>query len=264
MMNAVSKNSGCMFFLYGHGGTGKTFICNALSVVVRSEKVIVINSASSGIVSLLIQGGRIAHSRFGLSIIVHGSSTFSIKQQSPQAELLIEAKLIILDKTPMMHRQILPIGLKASWQDIVHATINSSPLWRECLVMKLHKNMRLQSDATSSNEDEIREFDEWILRIENGEAEITRMDFFHRRAIQRPTNESVIYLNDYLSSLIEEEENVYLSFDSLCGDKAGSEINAEIYSTEFLNTISCSGLPPHELKLKKGVHVILVRNIDQA
>ncbi|KAL7132109.1 hypothetical protein ABFS83_12G049200 [Erythranthe nasuta] len=334
IMNAVSENSGGMFFLYGHGGTGKTFIWNTLSAAVRSEKGIVINVASSGIASLLLPGGRTTHSRFGLPIIVHESSTCSIKQQSPQAELLIEAKLIIWDEAPMMHRfcfaaldrtmrsilnyekpfggkvivlggdfrQILPVVLKASRQDIVHATINSSPLWRECRVMRLHKNMRLQLNSSSSNEDEIREFAEWILRIGIGEAgdyndgeasieipedmliresedafskllqfvypdllnNIANPDFFQGRAILGRTNESVIYVNDYLSSLIEEEETVYLSSDSLCMDEAGSEINAEIYSTEFLNTISCSGLPPHELKLKKGVPVMLISNIDQA
>ncbi|XP_012853625.1 PREDICTED: uncharacterized protein LOC105973151 [Erythranthe guttata] len=257
-----------------------------------------------------------------------------IKQQSPQADLLIEAKLIIWDEAPMMHRfcfealdrtmrsilnsekpfggkvivlggdfrQILPVVLKASRQDIVHATINSSPLWRECRVTRLHKNMRLQLNSSSSSEDEIREFAEWILRIGNGEAgdyndgeasieipedmliresedafsellqfvysdllnNIANHDFIQGRAILGPTNESVIYVNDYMSSLIEELEKVYLSSDSLCMDEADSEINAEIYSTEFLNTISCSGLPPHELKLKKGVPVMLIRYIDQA
>ncbi|KAL7111555.1 hypothetical protein ACP275_05G096100 [Erythranthe tilingii] len=318
IINAVSKNSGDIYLEH-------TFRrCS-------SEKGIVINVASSGIASLLLPGGRTAHSRFGLPIIVHESSTCNIKQQSSQAELLIEAKLIIWDEAPMMHRfcfealdrtmrsilnsqkpfggkvivlggdfrQILPVVLKTSRQNIVHATINSSSLWRECRVMRLHKNMRLQSNASSSNEDEIREFAEWIMRIGNGEAgdyndgetsieisedmlirdsedafsellqfvypdllnNIANPDFFQGRAILGPINESVIYVNDYLSSLIEEEENVYLSSDSLCVDEASSEINAEIYSTEFLNTISCSGLPPHELKLKKEVPVML--NIDQ-
>ncbi|KAL7090470.1 hypothetical protein ACP275_12G042900 [Erythranthe tilingii] len=273
IMNAVSENSGGLFFLYGHGGTGKTFIWNTLSAAVRSEKGIVINVASSGIASLLLPGGRITHSRFGLPIIVHESSTCSIKQQSPQAELLIEAKLIIWDEAPMMHRFCFEA---------------------------LDRTMRsiLNSEKPFG---EIREFAEWILRIGNGEAgdynngeasieipedmliresedafsellqfvypdllnNIANPDFFQGRAILGPTNESVIYVNDYLSSLIEEEEKVYLSSDSLCMDEAGSEINAEIYSTEFLNTILCSGLPLHEPKLKKGVPVMLSRNIDQ-
>lgn len=39
---------------------------------------------------------------------------------------------------------------------------------------------------------------------------------------------------------------------------------AEIHSTEFLNGIRCSGVPNHDLKLKVGVPVMLMRNIDHA
>ncbi|XP_012828649.1 PREDICTED: uncharacterized protein LOC105949891 [Erythranthe guttata] len=198
-MDAVTNNSGGMFFLYGHGGTGKTFLWKTLPAAVRSNGEIVINVASSGIASLLLPGGRTAHYPFGLPINVHESSTCSISQQSPQAELLIRTKLIIWDEAPMMHRycfealdktrksilqadkpfggnvvvlggdfrQILPVVLKASRQNIVHATINSSPLWNFCRVMKLTKNMKLQSCSSPSNVDEIKEFGDWILNVGN-------------------------------------------------------------------------------------------------
>ncbi|XP_012837943.1 PREDICTED: uncharacterized protein LOC105958488 [Erythranthe guttata] len=78
IMDAVSKNCGGMYFLYGHGGTGKTFIWRTLSAAVRSKGEIVLNVASSGIASLLLPGGRTAHSRFGPPIIVHDGSTCSI------------------------------------------------------------------------------------------------------------------------------------------------------------------------------------------
>ncbi|XP_012856929.1 PREDICTED: uncharacterized protein LOC105976186 [Erythranthe guttata] len=201
IMSAVTNKSGGMYFLYGHGGTGKTFIWKTLSAAIRSRGEIVINVASSDIASLLLPGGRTAHSRFGLPIIVHEGSTCIISQQSPQAELLMKANLIIWDETPMMHRycfealdstmrsilqsdepfggkvvvlggdfrQILPVILKASRQDIVHATINSSPLWKNCKVLTLHNNMRLQSSVSSSTVEEIKEFADWILKIGNGE-----------------------------------------------------------------------------------------------
>ncbi|XP_012841489.1 PREDICTED: uncharacterized protein LOC105961772 [Erythranthe guttata] len=334
IMSAVTNKSGGMYFLYGHGGTGKTFIWKTLSAAVRSRGEIVINVASSGIASLLLPGGRTAHSRFGLPIIVHEGSTCSISQQSPQAELLMKANLIIWDEAPMMHRycfealdstmrsilqsdepfggkvvvlggdfrQILPVILKASRQDIVHATINSSPLWKNCKVLTLQKNMRLQSCASTCTVEEIKEFADWILKIGNGEigeendgeasieiphdmlildsedpfsellqfvypdllSNIFTPDYFQGRAILGPTNESVDFINDYLSSLIPGEEKEYLSSDSICKDEATSEVNAEIYSPEFLNTIKCSGLPSHKLRLKVGVPVMLIRNIDQA
>lgn len=51
-----------MFFVDGYGGTGKTFLWNALSFKFRSEGKIVLNVALSGIASLLPPGGRTTHS----------------------------------------------------------------------------------------------------------------------------------------------------------------------------------------------------------
>ena len=51
-----------MFFVYGHGGTGKTYLYRTILVAVRSKGKIALAVASSGIVALLLPGGWIAHS----------------------------------------------------------------------------------------------------------------------------------------------------------------------------------------------------------
>ncbi|XP_012850134.1 PREDICTED: ATP-dependent DNA helicase PIF1-like [Erythranthe guttata] len=79
-----------------------------------------------------------------------------------------------------------------------------------------------------------------------------------------PTYDCVEFVNEYLCSLIPGKEKLYLSADSMCKDEMSSEENAQIYTTEFLSTVSCSGLPSHRLKLKENVPVMLIRNIDQA
>ncbi|XP_012844870.1 PREDICTED: ATP-dependent DNA helicase PIF1-like [Erythranthe guttata] len=89
-------------------------------------------------------------------------------------------------------------------------------------------------------------------------------EYFKGRAILAPTNESVGFGNDHFLSIITGEEKVYFSSDSMCKEELLSDVNAEIYSPEFLNTISCSGIPPHKLTLKRGAPVMLIRNIDQA
>lgn len=67
IMNDVNSNQGgVFFFVYGYGGTGKTFVWRTLSVALRSKGEIVLNVASSGIASLLLPGGRTAHSRFAI------------------------------------------------------------------------------------------------------------------------------------------------------------------------------------------------------
>ncbi|KAG2627512.1 hypothetical protein PVAP13_3KG127349 [Panicum virgatum] len=51
---------------------------------------------------------------------------------------------------------------------------------------------------------------------------------------------------------------VYHSFDSAIDDPHN------YYPSEFLNTLTPNGLPPHMLKLKIGCPIILLRNIDPA
>ncbi|XP_056688054.1 uncharacterized protein [Spinacia oleracea] len=196
-------------------------------------------------------------------------------------------------------RQILPVIPKGSRQDIVFAAINSSYLWDFCRVLSLTQNMRLQL-GSSGDSNEIREFSEWILRIgdgkegepNDGETTIEIPDdvlikdvvtnpiavivdsiypsvlenlddpkFFQDRAILAPTNECVEEVNEQLLSMISGEEKIYLSSDSIC--KADIQGNQELYTPDFLNSIKCSGLPNHTLKLKVGVPVMLLRNIDQ-
>ena len=53
-----------MFFLYGYGGTGKTYIWKTLASSLRADNKIVIMVASSGIASLLLPRGKTAHSKF--------------------------------------------------------------------------------------------------------------------------------------------------------------------------------------------------------
>ena len=56
LMESVVQDSGGMFFVYGYGGTGKTYLYKTLSTRLRSEGEIVLNVASSGIVTLLLEG----------------------------------------------------------------------------------------------------------------------------------------------------------------------------------------------------------------
>ncbi|XP_019159056.1 PREDICTED: uncharacterized protein LOC109155840 [Ipomoea nil] len=62
VLSDVANAGGGLFFVYGYGGTGKTFVWKTLSAVLRSEGHIVLTVASSGIASLLLPGGRTAHS----------------------------------------------------------------------------------------------------------------------------------------------------------------------------------------------------------
>ncbi|XP_075665209.1 uncharacterized protein LOC142634842 [Castanea sativa] len=104
VINSVSKNKGGFFFVYGHGGTRKTYLWKTIICQLRSEGKIVIVIASSGIAALLLPGGRTAYSRFQIPINVTDNSSSGIKQGSQIAELMSKASLIVWDEAPMAHR----------------------------------------------------------------------------------------------------------------------------------------------------------------
>ncbi|XP_057419198.1 uncharacterized protein LOC130713450 [Lotus japonicus] len=342
IMKAVMDKTGGLFFLYGSGGTGKTYLWNTLSAGIRSKGLIVLNVASSGIASLLLPGGRTAHSRFSIPISIKDTSTCNVSLGSLKAELLKKTNLIIWDEAPMLNkfcfealdrtlndimksnstlpndmpfggkvvvlggdfRQILPVIQKGSRYDIVDASINSSYLWKQCRVLLLTKNMRLLKSEVSAESNDIKIFSEWLLELGDGKLnrsgdgestieipddllildyenplqrlidfaypdilhnlEIKNYNFFEERAILAPTLESVEAVNNQLLSKIPGAMKDYYSCDSTCKSDEDTEIEAEWFTSEFLNNIKCSGIPNHKLSLKVGVPVMLLRNIDQA
>ena len=58
VINVVNEKKSGLFFVYGHRGTGKTFLWHTIISKIRSEGKIVLAVASSGIASLLLPGGR--------------------------------------------------------------------------------------------------------------------------------------------------------------------------------------------------------------
>jgi len=201
----VHDEKGGMFFLYGYGGTGKTFMWNTLSSALRSKGKIVLTVASSGIASLLLPGGRTAHSKFKIPVPTLEHFVCNLTKGSELSDLMKLANLIIWDEAPMAHkfcfealdrtlkdimkehnksdfifggkvivfggdfRQILPVIPRGSRSDIVHATVNSSYLWEYCQILNLTKNMRLlQQGLHSSTVAEIEEFFSWIIKIGDG------------------------------------------------------------------------------------------------
>ncbi|XP_074283717.1 uncharacterized protein LOC141608253 [Silene latifolia] len=87
--------------------------------------------------------------------------------------------------------------------------------------------------------------------------------YFKERAVLAPTHDIVELVNEFVLDQIDMEEKEYLSSDEISKEETNGGVR-ELCSTEFLNTIRCSGLPNHNLKLKVGAIVMLLRNIDQA
>ncbi|XP_076960654.1 uncharacterized protein LOC143637083 [Bidens hawaiensis] len=206
IFDSCKRKKGGVFFVYGYGGTGKTYLWKTLSASIRSKGEIVLNVASSGIASLLLEGGRTAHSRFLIPINLTEDSQCQVKGNTDVSDLLKKTSLIIWDEAPMIHkhafealdrtlkdvmkgdlantseslfggkvvvlggdfRQILPVVQNGTRNECVNATISSSYIWSKCKVLKLTKNMRLTVGSQMTNTLEIQKFADWLLDIGEG------------------------------------------------------------------------------------------------
>jgi len=68
----------------------------------------------------------------------------------------------------------------------------------------------------------------------------------------------VNFLNTQIVKVVPGQEHIFLSIDSV----ETRDDEAMAIGTEFLNTITLAGMPPHRLALKVGVPVMLLKNID--
>ena len=178
------KREAVFFFVYGHGGTGKTFLWKIIINKIRSDGKIVLAVASSGIASLLLPGGRTAHSRFKIPLSVDKYSTCQIKKGTQLAKLIEQTSMILWDEAPMNDkycfealdktmkdvfnnfkklfggmsvllggdfRQILLVKLREGKEVIINATINNFYLWFQCQIFILQQNRRLITNCLTED-----------------------------------------------------------------------------------------------------------------
>ncbi|XP_035837612.1 uncharacterized protein LOC110893035 [Helianthus annuus] len=343
VIESVTTRKGGFYFVYGPGGTGKTFLYKAILSRLRSMGMIALAVASSGIASLLLPGGRTAHSRFAIPLELLQNSTCAIKQNTQLAHLLQEVRLIIWDEAPMMQkyafealdktlrdilgfpayanrervfggmpvllggdfRQILPVIPKGKREDVVQACINKSYLWKSCKLFRPHRSMRVNEYSSAGVLDMDRQlFNKWLLEIgdgivpsktKEGEDEPTWIeiptrfivdgcglpvesivnavflsfterqvddDYLCERAILTPRNIDADEINDYMFAQLRRTAKTYKSSDEICHASTDVLEQEQLYPSEFLNSLTFPGMPPHALHLKEGLPIMLLRNVN--
>ncbi|XP_074323180.1 uncharacterized protein LOC141660116 [Apium graveolens] len=207
ILHSVQHDEGKLFFISGHGGTGKIFLWNTIASKLRSESLIVLPVATSGLASLLLPNGRTTHSRFCIPLDITAESTCEIKHGKQLAKILQKTSLIIWDEASITHkycfealdktlgdlmsiqndnsrarpfgglivvcggdfRQILPVIPQGERTDIIDASLNSSYLWPHFEIYELKQNMRLHKEGIDAVEaGKIASFDKWLLQIGDG------------------------------------------------------------------------------------------------
>ena len=342
---AVNTGTPAFYFVSGYGGTGKTYLWNTIVTYLRGNEKIVLTVASSGVASLLLPGGRTAHSRFKIPCELDDDTVCDIKRGTMLADLIQQTSLIIWDEALMTHRraletldrtlrdllstnnpdlrsipfggkvvvlggdprQILPVIEGGTRNQIIDAAIINSPLWSAVTILTLHKNMRLQCpDLDIKSQKELLDFSNWVLSIGEGNLEsqiptdnsdemlvkipedllikgheeaipaivnaiytdlineYQNIDYLKSRAILCPTNDSVDEINNYIVSLLPGDGKQYLSCDKIVKAPDSHESYDILYPVELLNSLNGSNFPTHELTLKVGVPIMLLRNLNQS
>ncbi|KAK9052994.1 hypothetical protein SSX86_029624 [Deinandra increscens subsp. villosa] len=200
--SSVLNKKQVLLFIYGHGGTGKTYLWTSIISCLRASKLIVLAVASSGIASLLLPSGRTAHSRFRIPIDIKPESLCNMKKHTQLSELLKETSLIVWDEATMTDkkcfesldrtlkdilenpsqlfgglsvvlggdfRQTLPIKQKATKHDVISMALPNSKLWKHFTLMRLHENLRVSRSCMSSIDKEAcMAFSNWLLAVGDG------------------------------------------------------------------------------------------------
>jgi len=77
------------------------------------------------------------------------------------------------------------------------------------------------------------------------------------RSILATTNKEVSMLNDIVIDLIPGNGTLLRSADELSHSE-----DLQRFNTEYLNSLSPTGFPPHCLQLKAGMPIMLLRNLN--
>jgi ATP-dependent DNA helicase PIF1 len=302
------------FFLDGPGGSGKTYLYNTLMSFIRGRGEIVLPYATTGIAATLLKGGRTVHSGFKLPVPLEETSVSSMKQTFAEAEIIRQAKLIIIDEVTMLpkhglrcidlllkdlmktnrpfggkviviggdFRQTLPVVPRGKEIDIIETCIKSSDLWQHFFQLSLITNMRSEGQddfnrwlldvgigavqpITGTPQDTIEIPSQMIIHDDIIGAIFTEnlasltLDELSQRVILCPKNAEALDLNNEIIRKLPGKSHIYYSADVVVSDDPSDERN---YPAEFLHTLTFSGMPPHQLTLKKGSIVMLLRNLN--
>ncbi|MGH9060520.1 MAG: DEAD/DEAH box helicase, partial [Acidimicrobiales bacterium] len=206
-------------------------------------------------------------------------------------------KLIVLGGD---FRQVLPVILRAGPAEVVAACVNRASFWPRVKILRLRQNMRVSRlEREGEDASPLRAWAQFLERISDGTEPAIAMGgledcvrlpdavclppesrtmrglvdsifgearwgdtvWMTGRAVLAARNEEVDRVNDDVFARFPAEGP---DVELLSADSTEEEGEEAVYPVEFLNSINPSGLPPHKLRLKKNMPVMLLRNLASA
>ena len=177
IIQLIDEKRGGFLFIDAPGGTGKTYLAKMALSRIRSQRLIALATASSGIASQLLPNGRTSHSTFKIPLDLTSSDQpmCNIKKGTQTAKLIKECSAVFWDESTMMNRvaleavdrtfrdirdcqkifggvlfvlsgdfrQTLPVIRGGTRANEIHSYLKSSPLWHYVETHSLTTNMRV-------------------------------------------------------------------------------------------------------------------------
>nr|GEU59556.1 DNA helicase [Tanacetum cinerariifolium] len=227
-----------LIYVYGHSGTGKTFLRKTIISGICSQGKIVLAVASSGIAYLLLPSGRIAHSRFKLPLELTEESLCKITKNTHLGKLLADIDLIIWEGA-LMNDHCCFEALDRSLRDIVNKPFSlygskSVPLGKFIGYHKAAQQKR-------------------ILKIHLGSTFLlATASLLMNKAIVYPKNETADIINSEVLDMVPGESTIYLIQDEATPTENDGAETEMLYPVEHLNTLKLPAFPLHHLELKVG------------
>ncbi|KAE8223321.1 hypothetical protein CF326_g8209 [Tilletia indica] len=200
-----------------------------------------------------------------------------LMQKIMQADTPFGGKPVIAIGDP---RQTAPIVRGGGKADVLANSFRASPLFQLFQLHELHQPIRtgadpafsqwvdsVGEDATSSDIDlsaffrcttslaEVRHFLFPIEVLENATVS-------SRRAFLSPYNVDVAEFNKNVLDSLPGRPAAYTSFDHLKGEDSLAEDDVPLASPEVLHELLASGIPAHEIELKVGAMILIMRNLS--
>lgn len=183
-------------------------------------------------------------------------------------------------------RQTLPVITRGTRADEVGACLKRSVLWPRIEKLSLTQNMRAHLGGNPS----AQEFSGVLLKIGEGSfpessnsvtlpdnlckivasveelidlvyGDVSQLigqdnSWLCERAILTPKNDQAAAINQIILERIEGDQVVYRSINTVV-----DQMDVTNYPVEFLNSLAAPGLPAHNITLKVGIPIMLLRNL---
>ncbi|XP_076948110.1 uncharacterized protein LOC143620292 [Bidens hawaiensis] len=243
IMNTLVDKKGGVFFVYGYGGTGITYLWKTLSAFIVKGNTDVYELLKKTSLIIWDEAPMIHKHAFEaldrtLNDVMNGDSANT-------SESLFGGKVVVFGGD---FRQILPVVTNGQ------GTVGGPNDGKS--VIDIPDDLLILNSLDPIG-DLIRFVYPDILDRFN------ELTYFQDRALLAPLNEVVQEINERMLALFLGDEVQYLSSDSLVeSEDVSDDVDPQLYSPYLLNGLKMLGMPNHRLVLKDGVPIMLLRNIN--